>query len=379
MSNDADEIEKLLKKIDKDTERIKYLETLIEFEQKSKQALERRLLVLEELQAKSSYQQSRMLRERDSMVREMSVEIDTISTRLKNSVNENVDWKKRYKKLEKIYEELEIDFANLKKSHENIQKQVSQKKIEIKQIGDVMELYKNLKKDVQMKERWNQQEKNLIQLKAKEISSNYSRLKEDLEYSQDKLKKMIMRNSRVPLEIPNKKLQKTEREMLEQKIFMLTKDNLYLKKELLSLIKKITSKSTLDLNKDNASKEKVKGFQDVMKDETNLNGSILSFSNNNINENLSLDRINSKSKFMASPDQNMKQNDEIQGSAVINIKKFRLIQSKKYPVPKQSASLQVSHNKSKLIPNYQIPSQCIIKVKSKTTIKQRDYSLSLSP
>jgi chromosome segregation ATPase len=339
MPNDADEIEKLLKKIDKDTERIKYLETMIEFEQKSKKALERRLLVLEELQAKSSYQQSRMLRERDSMVREMSVEIDTISTRLKNSVNENVDWKKRYKKLEKIYEELEIDFSKLKKRYEDLHGEMGQKKGELKEIQEVMDLYQNLKKDVKMKERWEQQEKNLIQTKAKEISTHYLKLKEDLKFSQDKLKKMIIRNSRVPLETGSR-YSKMDRDVLEQKVFILTKDNLYLKTELLGLLKQIMANSPE--NKEEIRKLDLKSeFPDPIKDETNLKGSILSFSNNNINE-MSLDRVNSKKKII-SPEKP----PNLQGSAVINIKKFRLIQSKKYPLPKYPASLQISQNKRK--------------------------------
>lgn len=341
MPNDANEIEKLLNKIDKDTERIKYLETMIEFEQKSKKALERRLQVLEELQAKSSYQQSRMLRERDTMVREMSVEIDTISTRLKNSVNENVDWKKRYKKLERIYEELEIDFSKLKKRHEDLVKEEGKKKGELKDIHEVMGLYQNLKKDVKMKERWEQQEKNLIQMKAKEISSHYLKLKEDLKFSQDKLKKMIIRNSRVPLENESR-YSKMDRDVLEQKVFILTKDNLYLKTELLGLLKQIMANSPNELEKQEIQKlESKTEFQEQMKDETNLNGSILSFSNNNINE-ISLDKLNSKNKII-SPETV----PNLQGSAVINIKRFRLIQSKKYPLPNYPASLQISQNKRK--------------------------------
>ena len=341
MNSNPSEIERLLEKIDQDTERIKYLETMIDFEQKAKKGLEKKLMVLEELQAKSSYQQSRMLRERDSMVREMSSEIDTISTRLKNSVNENIDWKKRYKKLEKMYEELEGDFFKLKTKCESLEKQKEKKKQELKQIRDVMDLYQNLKKDVQIKERWNKQEKNLICFKAQEISTHYKKLKEDIIQSQEKLKKMIIKNSRLPADSHDAKFMKEDRGFLEQKVIMLSKDNLYLKKELLRIIRQLINKDG-DTRAGTPLEDKDPGAN-ASKEEINLKGSILSFSNNNIND-ISMERANSKTKFV-SPERGKM--DEFQGSAVINVKRFKLIQSIKQTVPSYPTSLQISRNKSK--------------------------------
>lgn len=345
MPNEAGEIDKLLRKIDQDTERIKYLETRIEIEKKSKKELERRLMILEELQAKSSYQKSRILRERDSMVREMSVEIDNISARLKNSVNENVDWKRRYLKLEKIYEELEGDFFRVKSQLESRTKELGEKETELKQIREVMEMYQNLKKDVQIKEHWEKQEKSLIHLRAQEISAHYTKLKEDILYSQGKLKKMIFRNSRILIDTPAK-LVRGERERLEQKILSLTKDNLYLKKELLNVLQQIIERNSRELG-EQATPEKDGIFQNVSKEGAFLKGSILSFSNNNIGE-MSFEKDNWKQKI-PSPERTKvsERNEELQRSAVINAKKFQKIQALyKESVPLHPVSLHISKNKS---------------------------------
>lgn len=345
MPNEAGEIENLLKKIDQDTERIKYLETRIEFEKKAKKELERRLLALEELQAKSTYQKSRILKERDCMVREMSVEIDNISARLKNSVSENVDWKRRYKKLEKIYEELEVDFFRLKSQLERRSKELGDKETEVRQIREVVDLYQNLQKDVKMKERWSRQEKDLIHLRALEISTHYQKLKEDILFSQGKLKKMILRNSRVFIDKPAK-LGRAEREQLEHKILGLTRDNLYLKKELLHVLQQIIERNSRELGEQDKAKDAI--FQDASREDMVLKGSILSFSNNNINE-MSSEKINSKHKIQ-SPGRTKvsERHDEMQRSAVINVQRFEKIQALyKENAPMYPVSLQVSKNRSK--------------------------------
>lgn len=355
MTNEAGEIEKLLRKIDEDTERIKYLETCIDFERKAKQEAERRLQVLEGLRAKSSYQQSRILKERDVVVREMSVELDNISTRLKNSVNENVDWKRRYQKLERIYEELEGDFFKLKGRHEKLQRELSEKKIELRHTREVTDLYQNLKKDVQLRERWTKQEKNLIHMKAREISAHYRKLREDIEFSQGKLRKMIVRNSRVMLDAPGpQRPASAERGLLEQKVLALTKDNLYLKKELLHVLSEIIKRNSKEIGAAGAEKDELSA--EASREDLFLKGSILSFSNNNIHET-SFEPPGSKKKLPSpGPTKISERQEELQRSAVINVKKFRKIQAMYHQnAPLQPLSLHVSKARGKASADWLTP------------------------
>ena len=235
-----------------------------------------------------------------------------------------------------------------------------------------MDLYKNLKKDVQLKERWNKQEKILISNKAKEISSYYQKLKLDMMHSEDKLKKMIIKNSRVPIEKDDKsKLSKSQQEHFENKIFYLTKDNLYLKKELLRILNQIMGEDLKDLKSDIISPEKEGIIPNISKEGINLKGSILSFSNNNIND-MSLEKIDLKNKIISPEIKKViaKNQDDMQGSAVINIKRFKILKTMKQNIPRNPKSLQVSKVKS--IFN-QILFQIMKKVKSTKEVRQKDY------
>ena len=353
MQIDPEEIEQLLHRIDQDTQRIKQLEGQIEMEQSAKQQLEKRLLALEEQQAKSSFQQSRMLRERDSVVREMSVEIDSISARLKNRVIENTDWKKKYRKLEQMYEELEVDFFQLKERCEDLSQKLEEKDQELKQIRDIMSLYQQLKKDVKLQEKWKQQEHNLITFKANEISKYYQKLKQNLVNDHKKFKQMIVKSMQVPITNTSyvnsvTKSEKNDRGMLEQKVVMLSKDNLYLKKELLRVLAYMMNKEAIDTRantqvdeKSNEKKNHKKEIDQIIKpdDDIDLKGSILSFSNNKFND------ISNPSKIESPEETNfLLAQDKLQGSSVINFQKFQTVNTKPC-FPAQPMSLQVSRNR----------------------------------
>lgn len=353
MQVNPDEIEQLLQKIDEDTERIKYLETMIDFEQSSKRGLEQRLQTLEEQKSKSSYQQSRMLRERDNVVREMSVEIDTISARLKASTKERTNWKQKYAKLEQMYEELEGDFFKLKSKCEEQTKHLEKKEQELRQIHEVVGMYDDLKRDIQMKEKSKEHEKNLISFKAREISDYYQKLKADLINDQNKLKKMLIKSSRIPLDMSNSKSNKEESSLLKQRLVMLGKENLLLKKELMKILKHMMKQEKYEKEESNKNYKKAeKNQKDVEivrqtnKEEANLKGSILSFSNNMFTDN-SFVKESSKKKII-SPDKRRPSlnQDKLQGSHVINIRKFQAFKPENPTYPK---SLHVSQNKSILM------------------------------
>lgn len=269
------EINILLKKIDSDSKKLVYLENKIEQQNKEKDLLEKRIKMLEDFRDKSNQQQSRILRERDGIVREMSVEIDSISNKLQNELSENISWKKKYIKLERLYEELEIDFFNLKDKFDKTDKIDKNNMIEKKEFNEVLEMYEKTKKENLKLMQNNKNQNKMIMTKGSQIIKQYNQIKKGLNTSQQEVKIAIAESFRSH-KLKSELLSKPVKQQYEDIIIDLIQKNLDIKKLFINVIKTCKSKHLKNKNE----RKKILNINE----NNPLKGSILSFSNNLIDD-----------------------------------------------------------------------------------------------
>ena len=341
MQNNQEEIQNLLHKIDQDTQTIERLQEILNFEQTSKKDLERRLQILEKERTQSSFEQTQILRERDIVVRDLSIELENTSQQLKTSVNENTDLKKKYRKFEQMYHELEEDFFKLKSKYEEIIKQVKDKDKELSQIQDVVEMYQSLKKDINLKRESKIEEEFNLYLQADKISNYYHKLKKDLEKDQQMFKKMLLKTSQYSLDLSYLKSEGANKDSMELKLIVLSQDNLLLKTEMLKLLKHMMRKE----ENQKTSHTAVKSFQEANKNQittNNLKGSILSFSNNAFQDSTT-EKFQSKRNNSFLHQKSGKTTQKLKRSSIINFEKFTESTTKAI-IGSSSNSIQFSKN-----------------------------------
>lgn len=271
-----EEINILLAKIESDSKKIDYLQAVIERNKVDKELLEKQIKMFEDLRDKSNKQQSRLLRERDGIVREMSVEIDSISYKLKTEVIQNSSWKKKYIKLEKAYEELEIDFIKLKDKFDKIEKIETHNFVSRNQFEELLEMYEKIKAEKNQLIEYKKNQSKLIKIKGTKIIEQYNQIKKSLNSSEYEIKIALAQSFRSQKN-KSELFSQPIKENYENIILDLTKKNLHLKKTLTNIIK-----TCMERHLKTKHKEKVNSKMD----ENNfLKGSILSFSNNLIDDN----------------------------------------------------------------------------------------------
>lgn len=270
-----EEINILLTKIESDSKKIHYLQTVIERDKADKEMLEKRIKMLEQFREKSNQQQSRILRERDGIVREMSVEIDSISYKLKTEVIENSTWKKKYIKLERAYEELEIEYSRLKDKYDKIKITDTNNSVSKKQFDELLDMYEKIKIQNNQLMEYKKNQSLLIKKKGTQIIEQYNQIKKSLNSSQQEMKIALAQSFR-SYRNKSELFSKPIKENYEDIILDLTQKNLHLKKTITNVIKTCMKRHL---------KKEIKNNVDLQNDENNiLKGSILSFSNNLVDD-----------------------------------------------------------------------------------------------
>ena len=243
MSSGQQDIEKLLHKIDRDTQEIHFLKTTLDFEREKNAALEAKLNSKQESQAKRDHQQSKMMIHQESIVRDMGRELDSISARLKSRQEEKIDWEKRYKQLESEFSELamffedqEQDMKILNDKLEEMQAKVDEKEKAGERVLELTRLYDSLKRRFKEDEQKRELADTQVSKKARRIWGHYQNLRSNLAKSQNFLKKELSRSQDVVVTFKKKKVG------LHKELEQIWSENLFLKQDILVGLKHILEK-----------------------------------------------------------------------------------------------------------------------------------------
>lgn len=254
----TDEINLLLEQIDKYSLEVSNLKAELESEKKVRARLELRLEMIERNKLQQTRQQTRIMRQQEEAVRDLSCELDHMSRKLQKSVKVGFSWEDRVKDLEDRLEgkgrqvtELK---GKLKKSEEDLKKQAD----ELRDAKTIVELYDQLKLQSRTDEMLRVQRKKTIYKKAQEIYLSYQNIQNMMHKNDLQLKEKLSKSAVVPVNFDlnqvEKKISGTEKNSqndkkqgnFERRLNVFKTENTFLKKKIISLLNKYLAEMVQD-------------------------------------------------------------------------------------------------------------------------------------
>lgn len=184
-----EEINRLLTKIDVDSEKLQLLENELKEEREKSEKLSKELENLKENKVRQSRQKTKILRERDDIVRDMSTELNTISARLKSTVHEKSNWHRKLEDSQSVVGQLHERISRLEIGLKNKDKLLIDKQKKIESIEGVIELYEQLKLQSKNEDWKMNRDRKVISDKAQKLLTCYQDVQKGLFKSEIILKK----------------------------------------------------------------------------------------------------------------------------------------------------------------------------------------------
>ena len=317
----TDEINNLLNKIDKYSLQVTNLQAELESERKRRTRLEHRLETIAKNKLRQTRQQTRIMRQQEEVVRDLSCELDQVSKKLKKSVKATFSWEDKAKELEQDLEKKHREILEITKDLENTNEIIKQQKKELEDAQTIVELYEQLKVQSRTEEvRLGRERKNFYN-QAKQIYKSYREIQNDISRSEVKLKEKLSKSSVFPLKMwedeKKEKKMKEEKEsedeerqkdnkkrekILNKRVNVFKTENAFLKKKIIGLLNQFCAEldqdqsqiSDIELSFYQKSlkhtRKKSRSFLPINKRRASINKLILKKKNNE-NEN-SLFKIN---------------------------------------------------------------------------------------
>lgn len=195
-------------------------------------------------------QQTRIMRQQEEVVRDLSCELDQVSRKLRKSKITSGSWEEKVKALEDKLQEKEKQLRKLKNKLRDSQEKLKKQASELRDAQTIVELYKQLKMQSRNEEIRQLREKKSIYDKAKEIYKSYRNIQNEITRSEIKLKENLSKSAVLPMDLGSEAGQRkmsTSRtndengnekrtKILEKRINIYKIENMFLKKKIISLL-----------------------------------------------------------------------------------------------------------------------------------------------
>ena len=243
----ADEINSLLTKIDEYENQITTLKTELEAEKKIRSRLECRLEMIEKNKLLHTKQQTRIMREQEKTVRDLSCELDHVAKKLKKSVKETFSWEDKVGVLKKKLQDKQQEYIDLNEVFKKHKIKFKKQTEELRDAQTIVELYEQLKLQSRTEELRLHQERKSVYNRAKEIYKSYRDVQNQISRSQIKLKENLSKSAVLPLnfekekvdtQIHAKKESGLEKKLknVEKRLNIFKTENAFLKKKIINLL-----------------------------------------------------------------------------------------------------------------------------------------------
>lgn len=244
--NLQNEILELLSKIDELNENNSYLKDELNQEKEKNINLEKELNIFKQKQMKASKQRTRILRERDEIVRDISCELDTVSAKLNSEIKEKGLFEMKMKDRVAEIEVLEAQNRQIKSELKKKDKEILKLKDEITQFQEMKEIFEQMKLEIKADSWKKKLNTKKINEKMKKIHEDYLQLKNDLNKSKDELKtkfkeSVLMNSSNDKKNFKNCNCQKDIIDIEKPRMKLLKTENIYLKKKVIKLLNQYCS------------------------------------------------------------------------------------------------------------------------------------------
>jgi chromosome segregation ATPase len=243
----TDEINLLLTKIDEYESEITTLKTELESEKKIRNRLESRLEMIEKNKLLQTKQQTRIMREQEKAVRDLSCELDHVSKKLKKSVKKTFSWEDKVEVLKTKLQNKEQEYIDLENELKRTKTKMKKQEEELRDAQTIVELYEQLKLQSRTEEMRLHQERKSVYNRAKEIYKSYRDIQNEISRSEIKLKENLSKSAVLPLNL-DKEIVETKREgkkeihldkkakIIEKKLNIFKTENAFLKKKIINLL-----------------------------------------------------------------------------------------------------------------------------------------------
>lgn len=240
------EILKLLDKIDQLTTSNSNLQEELDEARLLNEKIGEELRHLKQNQMKASKQRTRILRERDEIVRDISCELDTMSANLNSKIKEKSQFEMKYKDKVAEVEVLEAQLREIKSDLKNKDKIISNQRQELNQYEEMKEIYEQMKLEMKA-EVWKKKLTNKkINAQIQQIHKNYFEMNNQLNKSQQELKSKLKESFIVSSSFEKKNCschkQKIDIENSRMKLYKT--ENIFLKKKVIKLLNRYCSSVT---------------------------------------------------------------------------------------------------------------------------------------
>jgi hypothetical protein len=243
----TDEINLLLAKIDEYSIEVTNLKTELESEKKVRSRLERRLEMIEQNKLLQTKQQTRIMREQEKTVRDLSCELDHVSKKLKSTVQAKFSWEDKVEELKTKLQNKHQEFIELKEELNRTNIKLKKQEEELRDAQTIVELYEQLKLQSRTEEHRINQERKSIYNRAKEIYKSYRNIHNEISKSQIKLKENLSKSAVLPFnqqkEIMETKMsekkeidQEKRLKTIDKRINIFKTENAFLKKKIINLL-----------------------------------------------------------------------------------------------------------------------------------------------
>ena len=234
----TDEITNLLSQIDKFNKEATNLRAELESERKTRLRLEHRLETIAQNKLRQTRQQTRIMRQQDEVVRDLSCELDQVTQQLKLSKSAKFSWKDKVKELETKLEESQADTRKVRKELKKARETLKRQKTELEDAQTIVELYEQLKVQSRTEEvRLGRERKSFLDT-AQQIYKSYRNVQAEMTKSEAKMKEKLSKSAVFPVkkeEISKREEGKREK-VLEKRVNVFKTENAFLKKKVIGLL-----------------------------------------------------------------------------------------------------------------------------------------------
>lgn len=252
----TDEINLLLGKIDEYSQRASQLQTELSAEKKSRARLASRLEMIEKNKLSRTRQQTRIMRQQEEVVRDLSCELDQVSRKLKRSVQVGSSWEDKFKDLEERLREKERALADLRRRLAASEDRLRLLAAELREAQTIVELYEQLKLQSRNEEIRKERKHKTLYKKAEEIIKSYRDIHNEISRSEIKFKESLSKSAVLPAKLRSedggaKKAGEEEdlarqKKLLEKRINIFKTENFFLKRKVLNLLNQYCAEFTQD-------------------------------------------------------------------------------------------------------------------------------------